>query len=73
MERNTAVGLESVGNFTSACCSCKWRRIRFAGTVIHVESLAKKHTVLIAKGLVQECLLGADFLQKDRCVVDLDK
>jgi hypothetical protein len=42
-------------------------------TVIHVGGLAKKHTVLIAKGLVQECLLGADFLQKHRCVVDLDK
>ncbi len=30
-------------------------------TVIHVGGLAKKHTVLIAKGLVQDCLLGADF------------
>ena len=27
--------------------------------MIHVGGLAKKHTVLIAKGLVQECLLGA--------------
>ena len=41
-------------------------------TTIRVD-LAKKHTVLIARGLVQECLLGADFLQKHRCVVDLDK
>ncbi len=39
-------------------------------TVIHVGGFAKKHTVLIAKGLVQEC---SDFLQKHRCVVDLDK
>ena len=29
-------------------------------TTIRVD-LAKKHTVLIATGLVQECLLGADF------------
>lgn len=42
-------------------------------TVIQVGGCAKKHTVLITKGLVQECLLGTDFLQKHRCVVDLDK
>ena len=40
---------------------------------IGVGGLAKRHTVLVARGLTQECLLGADYLQKHRCVVDLDK
>ena len=44
-----------------------------SNTEIRVGGLAKKHTVLIAKGLIQECLLDADFLQKHQCVVHLDK
>ena len=31
------------------------------------------HTVLVARGLTQECLLGADHLLKQRCVVDLER
>lgn len=41
--------------------------------MICVGGLAKRHTVLVARGLTQECLLGPDYLQKHRCVVDLDK
>ena len=36
-----------------------------------VGGLSESHSVLMAKGLTQECLLGADFLSKHGCVVDL--
>ena len=38
-----------------------------------IGGLAVKHLVLVAKGLTQECLLGANFLMQHSCVVDLQK
>ena len=35
--------------------------------------LAEKHLILVANGLTQECLLGADFLMQHSCVVNLQK
>ena len=40
---------------------------------IKVGVSAKDHPVLIAKNLNQECLLGADFLIKRGCIVDLQQ
>ena len=40
---------------------------------IKVGVSAKDHPVLIAKNLNQECLLGADFLIKHGCIVDLQQ
>ena len=39
--------------------------------MVSVGGLSESHSVLVAKGLTQECLLGADFLSKHGCVVDL--
>ena len=41
--------------------------------LVSVGGLSESHSILIAKGLTQECLLGADFLLKHGCVVDLKK
>ena len=38
---------------------------------LHVGGLQVFYNVLVAKGLTQECLLGADFLSKHGCIVDL--
>lgn len=38
--------------------------------VVSIGGLSGKHSVLVAS-LTQECLLGADFLSKHGCVVDL--
>ena len=38
-----------------------------------IGGLAEKHLVLVAKRLMQECLLGADFLMQHSCVIDLQK
>ena len=38
---------------------------------IAVGPLSKDHVVLVAKNLHQECLLGADFLMRHGCVLDL--
>lgn len=38
--------------------------------IICVGGLAKRHTVIVARGLTQECLLGADYLQKHQCVIE---
>ena len=38
---------------------------------LQVGGLCVSHTVLVARGVTQECLLGADFLSRHGCVVDL--
>ena len=38
-----------------------------------IGGLVEKHMILVANGLTQECLLGADFLMQHSCVVDLQK
>ena len=38
---------------------------------IHVGGLHVSHCALIARGVTQECLLGADFLVQHGCIVDL--
>ena len=38
---------------------------------LQVGGLHVSHTVLVARGVTQECLLGADFLSRHGCVVDL--
>ena len=38
---------------------------------LQVGGLRVSHTVLVARGVTQECLLGADFLSRHGCVVDL--
>lgn len=38
--------------------------------VVSVGGLSGRHSVLAARGLTQECLLGADFLSKHGCVVE---
>ena len=38
---------------------------------LHVGGLQVFYNVLVAKGLTQECLLGADFLSQHGCIVDL--
>ena len=38
-----------------------------------VGPLSKDHVVLVAKNLHQECLLGADFLMRHGCVLDLQQ
>jgi len=40
---------------------------------LQVGGLETTHTVLVARGVTQECLLGADFLSRHHCVVDLGK
>ena len=40
---------------------------------IAVGPLSKDHVVLVAKNLHQECLLGADFLMRHGCVLDLQQ
>ena len=38
---------------------------------MHVRGLQVFYNVLVAKGLTQECLLGADFLSQHGCIVNL--
>ena len=38
---------------------------------LQVGGLRVSHTVLVARRVTQECLLGADFLSRHGCVVDL--
>lgn len=40
---------------------------------IRIGSLLEEHAVLIARSLNQQCILGADFLTKQGCVVDLNR
>ena len=40
---------------------------------IKVGALSQQHLVLVARNLNQECLLGADFLIKRGCIVDLQQ
>ena len=40
---------------------------------LQVGGLRTIHTVLVTRGVTQECLLGADFLSRHHCVVDLGK
>ena len=40
---------------------------------LRVGGLQTVHTVLVTRGVTQECLLGADFLSCHHCVVDLGK
>ena len=40
---------------------------------LQVGGLRTAHTVLVTRGVTQECLLGADFLSHHHCVVDLGK
>ena len=40
---------------------------------LRIGGLVEKHMILVANGLTQECVLGADFLMQHSCVVDLQK
>ena len=39
--------------------------------LIELGGLAKKHMVLVARQLMHDCLLGADFLCQHNCIIDL--
>ena len=41
--------------------------------LVSVGGLSESHSVLVARRLTQECLLGADFLSKHGCIDDLRK
>ena len=50
------------------------KKLKVAGKCklpFRIGNIDVSHPVLITKGVTQECLLGADFLNKHNCVIDL--
>ena len=41
--------------------------------IIKIGGLSAAHTIMIARSLTQECLLGADFLSHHHCELDLQQ
>ncbi len=44
-----------------------------ASVLIQVGGVSTQQTVLVVQKLTQECLLGADFLERHGCVIDLQR
>ena len=41
-----------------------------ANVLVSVGGLVRRHCVLVAQNLTQECILGADFLVANDCIID---